>query len=80
MIEESLILMLIGMGIVFGFLVLLVVLLRLMSAFASWVAPADWHDAPASAALVGERAVPTDTELIAVLSAAVARYRSRSPG
>lgn len=66
-------LMLLGMGIVFGFLVLLVVMLKLMSRLA-----ARFPDAPApTPAPVSAAPEPgaTDATLIAVVSAAVTRYR-----
>jgi oxaloacetate decarboxylase gamma subunit len=74
LIGESLRLMLIGMGIVFAFLMLLVVCLRTMSWLAARLAPADLVEtAPAGVAVAGE---PQD-DLIAVIAAAVARYRRR---
>ncbi|WP_328986075.1 OadG family protein [Thiorhodovibrio winogradskyi] len=89
MVAESLRLMLIGMSIVFGFLMLLVVLLRGMSWFAARVAPADFHELAAGAASMsrgtGAAGNPmadpaADSELIAVMAAAVARYRARQGG
>lgn len=70
---ESLQLMAIGMGIVFSFLLLLVVVLRLMSWVALRVAPAEPH--PRATSLVSPEGQPDD--LIAVISAAVAQYRAR---
>lgn len=81
MIGEGLRLMLIGMSIVFGFLMLLVVFLRGMSWLAARVAPAEPHDgaaAPIPAAVGG--AAAADTELVAVMAAALARYRARQGG
>ncbi len=85
MIEESLRLMLIGMSIVFVFLMLLVVCLRAMSWFAAKLAPADWHEAASGLAQAGlsgrhEAALVADNELVAVMAAAVARYRTRGCG
>ncbi|EIC19985.1 OadG family protein [Thiorhodovibrio frisius] len=83
MMGEGLRLMLIGMSIVFGFLMLLVVLLRGMSWLATRLAPADLHDGAAGSVAVaagtGVGAPAAETELIAVLAAAVARYRARQP-
>lgn len=70
---ESLSLMAIGMGIVFGFLLLLVGILRGMSAFALKIAPAEPHPAAAPAALHTPGSESDD--VIAVITAAVARYR-----
>ncbi len=74
LIAESLALMAIGMGTVFSFLLLLVLLLKIMSWLAGKLAPV----AAASASLpiqAPENAQGADTELIAAISAAVARYR-----
>lgn len=72
LIAESLILMAIGMGTVFSFLLLLVVLLRGTHWLAERLVPA------ASEPSLAPASRPTaDGELIAVISAAVARYRSR---
>jgi len=64
-------LMLLGMGIVFGFLTILVFTLRAMSALA------DRFDQPepVEAANPPPIAVSDNRQLIAVISAAVARYR-----
>ena len=73
---ESFMLMLIGMGIVFGFLLLLVGILRLMSTLVLRLAPAEeLHPTPSPAAAPP----PADSseDLIAVITAAVARYRAR---
>lgn len=66
--------MLLGMGIVFGFLILLVFVLRLMSWLAGRLAPAEQVAAGSPS-----HAAPgvTDSTLIAVLGAAVTRYRAR---
>ena len=71
-------LMLLGMGIVFGFLIILVFVLRGMSALASkfetpHAAPAGGVQ-PASAAPAGASG---DDTLIAVIAAAVHRYRGK---
>ena len=72
---DGLRLMAIGMGIVFAFLLLLVGVMRAMSAVAMRVAPE-----PGLA--VGDRvpaaAEQADSELVAVITAAVARYRRRA--
>ncbi|WP_242469534.1 OadG family protein [Rhabdochromatium marinum] len=75
MIGESLWLMLIGMSIVFAFLMLLVVLLRGMSWFAARVAPVERLDSSAAALPSGGAVAQTD--VIAVITAAVAHYRAR---
>jgi oxaloacetate decarboxylase (Na+ extruding) subunit gamma len=63
-------LMLLGMAIVFGFLTLLVFIVRMMSALAQRIAP------PSPAAEVTPPIdVSDNSELIAVVTAAVARYR-----
>ena len=72
---ESFMLMLIGMGIVFSFLLLLVGILRLMSALVLRLAPAEeLQPSPSPAATP----LPADgsEDLIAVISAAIARYRA----
>jgi oxaloacetate decarboxylase gamma subunit len=70
---ESLRLMGIGMGIVFSFLLLLVGIVRSMSWVAHRLAPAE--QPPLKSPALGDQAGPSD-ELIAVISAAVARYRA----
>lgn len=69
---ESLRLMLIGMGIVFSFLLLLVGILRVMSWAALRLAPLPQTEpeAPAAAREIG------DGPPIAVIAAAIARYRA----
>ncbi len=64
-------LMLLGMGIVFSFLAILVVALNGMSRLADILSP---PEAP-KAAVTG--AVADDAELVAVISAAINRYRSK---
>lgn len=71
MLMEGLRLMAIGMGIVFAFLLLLVGLLRAMSLAVNRFTPGE--SAPA-AGPVSEAPV-TDGELVAVITAAIARYR-----
>ena len=76
LIADSLNLMAIGMGTVFSFLLLLVLLLRGMSWLADKLVPGVTE--PARSAPPVTRDGPTaDAELIAVISAAVARYRSQ---
>ncbi len=71
-------LMLLGMGMVFMFLALLILVMQAMSAFA-----ARFIEQPASGAL--EESLPvgdgglSDPRLIAVISAAIARYRTQRP-
>ncbi len=73
---ESFMLMLIGMGIVFGFLLLLVGILRLMSALVQRLAPADELQ-PASSPTAAPLPADGSEELIAVISAAITRYRAQ---
>jgi oxaloacetate decarboxylase gamma subunit len=73
---ESLRLMGIGMGIVFSFLMLLVGLLRVMSWLALKIAPAETPQMAVPAASLAPATQEAD-DLIAVISAAIARYRSR---
>lgn len=65
-------LMLLGMGIVFSFLVLLVLALKVMSWLADRFLTAE---SPVPTSTVTQP-MPVDASLIAVISAAVARYRS----
>lgn len=65
-------LLLLGMGIVFGFLTLLVVMLRGMSGLAARISPPD----EALPSLTPAAAVSDDRRVIAAISAAVARYRA----
>lgn len=69
-------LMLLGMAIVFGFLSLLVVIVRIMSALALRIAP----PAPAVADLPPPVDIAENRELVAVVTAAVARYRASRTG
>jgi oxaloacetate decarboxylase gamma subunit len=68
--------MVIGMGIVFGFLLLLVGILRVMSWLALRIAPAEIPPLAVPAAGLAPATQESD-DLIAVISAAIARYRSR---
>jgi oxaloacetate decarboxylase gamma subunit len=78
LINESLRLMAIGMGIVFSFLLLLVLLLRVMSWLAAKLAPDTAAESGASATMPAFAATgASESELIAVISAAVGRYRAR---
>ncbi|MGB5735363.1 MAG: OadG family transporter subunit [Thiohalocapsa sp.] len=76
LVMESLRLMGIGMGIVFGFLLLLVGVLRVMSWLALKIVPAE---VPSPAAPVSSLTAPAAEadDLIAVISAAITRYRRR---
>lgn len=74
---EGLRLMLIGMGLVFLFLLLLVGVLRAMSWLAARVYPEETSLAPAVPA--PERGAEERARLAAVISAAVARYRRDHP-
>ena len=72
---EGLRLMAIGMSIVFAFLLLLVGVMRVMSAVAMRLAP---DPGLAVAARIPGAAERDDSELIAVITAAVDRYRRRT--
>jgi oxaloacetate decarboxylase gamma subunit len=74
LIGESLRLMAIGMGIVFTFLVTLVVLLRAMSFVALRIGPAEPEPAAAPPATVPVSGF--DDDIVAVISAAIARWRA----
>ena len=67
-------LMLLGMGIVFGFLILLVFTLRGMSLLADRLDTSEVTPQSVAAAPID---VSDDQKLIAVISAAVARYRAQ---
>ncbi|AFL74437.1 OadG family protein [Thiocystis violascens] len=69
---ESLRLMVIGMGIVYAFLLLLVGVLRLMSTLILRLAP---EETPALATAQPQSPSAAPDDLIAVIAAAVARYR-----
>lgn len=77
LIMDSLSLMAIGMGTVFSFLLLLVLLLKVMSWLAERLAPIALESVPSSMLTRGGDATDADAELIAVIGAAVARYRAR---
>jgi oxaloacetate decarboxylase gamma subunit len=68
-------LLLLGMGIVFGFLAMLVGVLHLMSRLAARLQPEG--PAPSPVQLAADAA--DDQRIIAVISAAVARYRASRP-
>jgi oxaloacetate decarboxylase gamma subunit len=68
-------LMLLGMGIVFGFLIILVFAMRGMSALAAFLDP-DIEAESRSGAAEAVPQTPGQDQLVAVVSAAVARYRS----
>ncbi|MEA3638583.1 MAG: OadG family transporter subunit [Lamprobacter sp.] len=76
LITDSLSLMAIGMGTVFSFLLLLVLLLKVMSWLAGKLAPSGVEPLLASAQLSSNDQA-ADIELVAVMSAAVARYRAQ---
>lgn len=67
-------LMLLGMGIVFSFLAVLVVTLNIMSRLASLLYVPEVHE---TATPTSSAADTEDTELIAVISAAINRFRSK---
>ena len=69
---ESLWLLVMGMGIVYGFLLLLVGILRLMSATVRRLAPLE---TPTAAPVASPLPAGEPEDLLAVISAAVARYR-----
>ena len=73
LLKEALGLMVIGMGIVFAFLLLLVGVMRVMSAAAMHFAPEPQPVTADSAQASGDIA---DAELVAVISAAIARFRA----
>jgi len=66
-------LMLLGMGIVFGFLTVLVFTLRGMSLLADWLDNGE----EAQAAIPAPIDVSDNRQLVAVITAAVARYRAQ---
>lgn len=67
-------LMLLGMGIVFAFLAVLVVTLNIMSRLASLLYVPEVYE---TATPTSSAADTEDTELIAVISAAINRFRSK---
>jgi len=70
---EGLKLMLLGMGSVFIFLLMLVISMKLMSKLAQFLEPAG----VAPVAIQPHLSTPADPSLVAVISAAVAAYRSK---
>ena len=68
-------LMLLGMGIVFAFLVVLVFALKGMSLLADWLAPEVEPPVAAGMARAQPVSLSQDDELVAVISAAVTRFR-----
>jgi len=66
-------LMFVGMGIVFLFLTMLVIVINLMSSLVQRFFP----EAPASAVNVPAAAIGTDKRTIAAITAAVHQYRSK---
>lgn len=68
-------LMVLGMGIVFIFLIILIFTLRGMCALAAWL-DTPGETAPASAPVHVTDAGAADPTIIAVIGAAVARYRT----
>jgi oxaloacetate decarboxylase gamma subunit len=73
LILQGLQLMLLGMGVVFIFLMILVVALSLMSKIALYF---DKEDELTSSENIKPAIKPGNTALVAVISAAVSRYRS----
>jgi oxaloacetate decarboxylase gamma subunit len=71
---EGLRLMLIGMGIVFSFLLMLVAVLRVMSAFANRFGAQP--QAPRAFGASDDEGQPGQGELLAVIAAAITRYRN----
>ena len=69
-------LMLLGMGIVFGFLVVLVFALKGMSMLADWLTPETEVPAVAGMRPVQPASQAHDEELVAVISAAITIFRS----
>ena len=69
-------LMLLGMGIVFSFLIVLVFAVKGMSMLANWLAPGT--DEPVIAGMTPQQPTrqPHEEELVAVISAAITRFRS----
>lgn len=74
MLADGLVLLVMGMGIVFGFLIVLVFALKGMSALAAWLEGEAPQVQPFSAEPAQQTA--SQSELIAVISAAVQKYRS----
>ncbi|SEK40048.1 oxaloacetate decarboxylase, gamma subunit [Atopomonas hussainii] len=73
-------LMLLGMGIVFSFLILLIFATKAMSALVTRFAPTPApviKAAPKKVAAAGAAAPEQDAELLAVLQAAISQHRAR---
>jgi len=75
LLSEGLTLMLLGMGIVFTFLAMLVLTMYGMSWLAQRLAPAE---VARPAAILPRAASDENDELVAVVSAAIHRYRKRT--
>ena len=73
---EGVTLMLLGMGIVFSFLTLLVFAMHLMSLFAKHLSEDDSLPVPLAAAANAPVVAGGEDELIAVITAAVKRFRA----
>ena len=73
MMNSGIELMLIGMGIVFAFLALLIVIVNIMTAVIQRFFP----EAPITAAPLSASTSHTDANVIAAISAAVHQYRNR---
>jgi oxaloacetate decarboxylase gamma subunit len=72
-------LMLLGMGIVFTFLAILVLAMISMSRLARTLARGEAHEALTPRAAAALPGMEKGDELVAVISAAVGRYRSEKP-
>jgi len=69
-------LMLLGMGIVFVFLTILIFTMRGMCALAAWLDDSDEVQVSSQAEIVVTDAGAADASVIAAISAAIARYRA----
>jgi len=76
LLKEGVELMLLGMGSVFVFLTMLVLALKLMSRLAQALAPQEAVVSSSTRAVISSKPGEED-ELLAVISAAIARYRSQ---
>jgi len=76
LLKEGVELMLLGMGSVFVFLTMLVLALKLMSRLAQALAPQEAVVSSSTRAVISSKSGEED-ELLAVISAAIARYRSQ---
>ncbi|MBV1870742.1 MAG: OadG family protein [Gammaproteobacteria bacterium] len=70
-------LLIVGMGTVFSFLALLILATTLMSRFVSFLSPSEVGPATTSAPPVKNNM--EDAQLVAVISAALHKHRSRKP-